>query len=380
MNPLNKGTGKGTGEKAGATGPGMSNPGKGGGGPGQGFAPWMQRQGAPAAPRIGALGDDPTAWQIGYDGRVITMSPEQPPMPPQSWTSPIVSPPGSHPPQQWSPTTPAAANWGVSAGGGTEIAQLGALGRHPRMARLGVNSVVRIAPQRAPVSGPKFFGDLGDDEEFPTPEASRVMDAGSPRRDVSAQTASARSRKRPSKARRQKMRSVTWTELEAELQKIEEVDECEEAGEDTARTGGSQRTVAQLSEGAAAASTPVGPSPEPTPPKPSEIPRRGRRTFGPRTCVDECCTIIPLNKMETLSRGEAIIPLNKMETLSPDQSPCLQRAPFRVNKLESTRSSPCLQRAPFRVNKMESTQEVRPRPASCPQRTRRRVPTTSCGR
>ena len=157
------------------------------------------------------------------------------------------------------------------------------------------------------------------------------------------------SRKRPSKTRRQKMRSVTWTELEAELQKIEEVDEYEEAGR-----GGSQCTGAQLSEGAAATSTPACPSP----PKPSEIPRRGRRTFGPRTCVDElevdkcsaCCMGIPLNKMEThcfAACEEARIPLNKMETLGIP--PCLQRAPFRVNKME-----PCLQRAPFRVNKMET--------------------------
>ena len=113
MNPLSKGNGKGTGEKAGAFSPGIFNPGKGGGGPGKGFTPWLQRPGAPGAPRIGALGDDPSAWQIGHDGRVITVSPKQPPMPPQSWTSSNVSPPGGHPtgPLQLSPTIPATASW-----------------------------------------------------------------------------------------------------------------------------------------------------------------------------------------------------------------------------------------------------------------------------
>ena len=58
--------------------------------------------------------------------------------------------------------------------------------------------------------GPKFFGDLADDEEFPTPEESRMPGARSPVRDVRTPTSSGQSHKRLSKTRRQKLKAVAW--------------------------------------------------------------------------------------------------------------------------------------------------------------------------
>ena len=71
------------------------------------------------------------------------------------------------------------------------------------------------------MSGPKFFGDIEDTEELPTPEESRnagVELEAARERDQAAQKAT---RKRLSKTRRQKMRVVGWNELEGELQKVD---------------------------------------------------------------------------------------------------------------------------------------------------------------
>lgn len=162
-----KGKGKGKAGKSkgkGAPPDGYNTQGKGGAPP-----PWMLQRGPPGA-KLNMMGDDPTQWIVGQDGKVVrrqnqgmnaAMAWNYPNWGYADWDQSYA--------QGWNPEG-AQASAPVQPQGGFQVPQLGSVARSRRM--LNIGSVENAKT----MSGPKVFSaDLDDEDEFPNIRAALSM-------------------------------------------------------------------------------------------------------------------------------------------------------------------------------------------------------------
>ena len=166
--------------------------------------PWMmQRQ--PQQGRINLMGDDPTQWSVGPDGRVARRDMNNPNAS-QGWGNQGWNP--------WSGEQPQAGQTQM----GFQVPQLGnIIGR--RMMSIGA------VERQAITTGPRYFeGDIDDVQEFPAPAAE--SESGKDK-DIDRGMHVKRDGKKLSKARREKAKRIPLKEFEARECSADDGDESE---------------------------------------------------------------------------------------------------------------------------------------------------------